>query len=393
MYRKIAIGLFSTFLVSSAFAQGIKFEKGSLQSLIDKAKTEKKLLFIDAMADWCGPCKLMDKNIFSKTEVGNFYNANFINAKFDMQKDAVGREIAQKFNVYSFPTFLFINGEGQLVVENKGYMDEKSFLQLGKEAANATTILAEVKDKFLKGDHSPEVLATVIRTYTQSDMELAKKASEIYFDKKKDATLSQEEVGFLLSFLRSTEDKHYTYFKKYRTEIEKYVNPQMLKNFDHQLQLVDIWKQSLNTEKKTVDDAKFMVLATPLFGEMMAKSLLNQYKLGYYETSGQFTEYEKIANELFANEEKINANEGLKAAWNIAEQSTEKKIIKAASVWVEKQVMGYETYYNTYVLSKLYHKLGKKAEAIMFAESAVRLAEQEGQDSSAMKQFLESLKK
>lgn len=393
MVHKIILGLLVLLSMGKISAQGIKFEKGSLHALLQKAKAENKLLFIDAMADWCGPCKLMDKNIFSKTEVGAFYNKHFINAKFDMQKDAVGMEIAKKYNVYSYPTFLFLNGDGQLIMENKGYMDESSFMNLGKHAANATTVLAEVKEKFLKGDHSPQVLASVIRTYIKTDAELAKKASEIYFENKKDADISPEEVGFILSFLRSVDDKLYPYFKKYRSEIEKHVHPDMVKNFDTQLQIIGFWEQSLDAKNKTIDDAHFLALSVPILGEEMAQSYLNQLKLNYYESSGEFALYEKIAEEVLMSSTPIPTNDGLKIAWNIAEQSSNKSVLQAAAMWVEKQLMNYETHYNAFILSKLYAKLGKKSEAIMFAESAVKLAEQANQDSAGMKLHLKSLKK
>jgi thiol:disulfide interchange protein len=41
---------------------------------------------MDAYASWCGPCKKMDKMVFTQAEVGEVYNSTFINTKFDMEK-------------------------------------------------------------------------------------------------------------------------------------------------------------------------------------------------------------------------------------------------------------------------------------------------------------------
>lgn len=59
------------------------------------------------MASWCGPCKMMDRNVFVKKSVGDYYNSTFVNARFDMEKGE-GIEIAQKYMVRSYPTYLFL---------------------------------------------------------------------------------------------------------------------------------------------------------------------------------------------------------------------------------------------------------------------------------------------
>lgn len=70
-----------------SFSQArMKFEEPDFKTVLAKAEKENKLVFFDAYAVWCGPCKLMVKNIFPLETVGDFYNANFINVKIDMEK-------------------------------------------------------------------------------------------------------------------------------------------------------------------------------------------------------------------------------------------------------------------------------------------------------------------
>lgn len=118
---------------SFALSAQVKFESGTLRSLIEKASTENKLIFVDCYAVWCGPCKQMDANVFSRKDVGDFMNNNFINAKFDMEKGE-GLSIAKKYNISSYPTFLILNKRGEEVGRLVGSSDGPEFINRVQEA-------------------------------------------------------------------------------------------------------------------------------------------------------------------------------------------------------------------------------------------------------------------
>ena len=72
--------------VSQGFSQGIEFFHGSWEEALEEAKKQEKVIFIDAFATWCGPCKRMAREVFPNEKVGEFYNRHFINMKLDMEK-------------------------------------------------------------------------------------------------------------------------------------------------------------------------------------------------------------------------------------------------------------------------------------------------------------------
>ncbi len=138
MKQFLAIGLVAaifgmafTIVPSAAENKGIKFDDISYQTALEKAKTSNKLIFIDAYAVWCGPCKWMAANTFTDEKVGEFFNDNFINLKIDMEKGE-GPELARKLQVTAYPTLFFINKDGEIVKRVLGAKPAKEFLKIGK---------------------------------------------------------------------------------------------------------------------------------------------------------------------------------------------------------------------------------------------------------------------
>jgi thioredoxin-related protein len=111
---------------------GIQFTSISFEDALKLAKKEKKNIFLDAYASWCGPCKMLKKNVFTQKEVGDFYNGNFINMAIDMEQGE-GPKLAQKFKVQAYPTLLFINHKGEVVGTALGYHQADEIIALGKK--------------------------------------------------------------------------------------------------------------------------------------------------------------------------------------------------------------------------------------------------------------------
>lgn len=111
-------------------ASGIIFFEGTWNEALTKAKNENKLIFLDAYASWCGPCKKMAANVFTDLAVGKLYNEKFINVKMDMEKGE-GIQLSQQLDVRSYPSFYFIDGSGKVQKMAIGYHPSADFIKLG----------------------------------------------------------------------------------------------------------------------------------------------------------------------------------------------------------------------------------------------------------------------
>lgn len=389
--KKIISGLFLLFAIFSFAQEAIHFQDLPFKELIAKAKKENKILFIDAYASWCGPCKMMERNVFTQKSVGDYYNANFINARFDMEKGE-GREIAAKYGVRSYPTYLFLNGDGELVSQNFGYMEESLFLSMAQDINSPNNKKGSLKERFAKGEKDPELLINIMKLNSSSDFDFAKKASERYFEnKKKTEELSKDDIGYLLFFLKSTEDGNYKTFSERKAEIIKYLPEETYNQFDIQLKLAKAVQQSIDEKNKKINDDYFMKIAEPLVGKNDAEIKLNQTKLSYYEQNANFPEYEKAALDYYKNSDSFEPNELLKAAWIFSEQVKTPQSLKKAAEWAEKSVMRGETSENTYILAKLYFLTGNKEMAKTYAEMSRDLATRANKDSKLADELLKQI--
>ncbi|MCG8582353.1 MAG: thioredoxin domain-containing protein [Bacteroidales bacterium] len=121
--------------------QGIEFFHGSFKEVLAEAEKQNKAVFIDFYTKWCGPCKVMAKGTFTKQEVGDFYNKNFINYKVDAEVGE-GPELAKKYEVKGFPTLVFIDKDGNALINHAiGAKNVEQLIELGRKALGE-----EVKD-------------------------------------------------------------------------------------------------------------------------------------------------------------------------------------------------------------------------------------------------------
>ncbi|GEN76517.1 thioredoxin family protein [Chryseobacterium hagamense] len=390
--KKIISGLFLFSAVAAFSQEAVKFQDLPFKDLIAKAKKEKKIVFLDAYTSWCGPCKMMERNVFTQKTVGDYFNANFLNARFDMEKGE-GRDIAVKYGVRSYPTYLFLNGDGELVSQNYGYMEPGMFLTMAQDVNSPNNKKGSLKERFAKGEKDPEFLINIMKLNSSSDYPFAKQASERYFEnRKKTEEFTKDDVGLLLYFLKSTEDKNYKTFIERKTEIIKFLPEETYKEFDNQIKLGKIVEQSIDPQSRKINDDDFMKNAEPLVGKHDAEIKLNQTKLSYYEQNADFPEYEKAALAYYKNSEAFEPNELLKAAWLFSEHIKTPSSLKKAAEWAEKSVMRSETSENTYILAKLYFLTGNKEMAKTYAEMSKNIASQSQKDSALADELLKQLK-
>ena len=118
----------------------------SFEEAVEANKKEPKKLFIDVYTDWCGWCKVMDKNTFNHPQIAEYLNENFYPVKLDAeQKEDISfnghtfKFVAQGRKGYhelaaallngklSYPTVVFMDEELRIIQPLPGYQKPEQF--------------------------------------------------------------------------------------------------------------------------------------------------------------------------------------------------------------------------------------------------------------------------
>lgn len=103
----------------------------SYQEAQQEAKASNKLVLLDFTgSDWCGWCKLLDREVFSKPQFKEYASKNLVLVELDFPRTkpmsaalrAENTRLARQYQVAGFPTIIVLNGDGR-VVGALGYVE------------------------------------------------------------------------------------------------------------------------------------------------------------------------------------------------------------------------------------------------------------------------------
>jgi tetratricopeptide (TPR) repeat protein len=160
----------------------------NLAEASEAAQKTNRPMMIDFWADWCGPCKVMDADVYKNPELIAAFNQKMVGVRihFDLQPDMV-----KKFNVPALPYLIFTDSYGLELMHQRGIIEASDLTAVIKALPGDVTefnrldrILQEDKEdyKALRG------LAQTLRSngfYSSSNAYLAKALKQN--EAKKDA--------------------------------------------------------------------------------------------------------------------------------------------------------------------------------------------------------------
>jgi len=365
---------------------GMEFFHGTWKEALAEAKAQKKLVFVDIYAEWCGPCKMMARNTFTDPAVGKFFNANFINVKIDAEKGE-GPALASAWRVTAYPTYMFVNHLGDEVYRSLGYMAPPEFIEQGKEAAKPSRNTKQLKKEVESGDNDPAKLLAYALELQQKNEGYQETASR-FFASQKPADLTTETGWKAISALTTDADsREFQLLMQKRAAFEKIGGAAPVAAKIHA-----VFSQAVATSLAKSDEAgykKSLIMAQKFAGDNGQEAL--RMEMQYAEGKQNWAGYTTSTMAYFKKFVVADAAQLNAAAANILAHSTDATALKTATEWMRQSLALKDTYASHHLYASLLAKTGDGAKAMSEAKRALQFETITPEERRNTQQLLQSL--
>lgn len=372
-------------------AQKIEFREISFNEGLEAAAEEGKPIFIDAFTTWCGPCKWMSANIFTDKSVAEYYNANYVCLKIDMEKGE-GLDIAKKYQVRAYPTLLYLDEKGErLLVKVGASREPQGYIDAGEQAKdpqrNLPYLLANV-DENMK---NPSFMYDYIMTVSAANM-MPEGTVDRYFEQYRiDDWADEENWEIITNAVSNIESRT---FKSLATNAEliNTLRPEDGMAYIEQTLFYGL-ANKLYRARNEESMAQYQSLKEEYLNEEFPASEKLSFRLDLvlYEKNKDYESYGTSALENVKLHFWEDANELNNVSWTVYENVEDPAILKAALQWAKRAVELAPEHHimDTYAHLLAANKQNKKALEVEL--KALEMAQKDGASTKSYSEFIAEL--
>lgn len=137
------------------------FRPISYQEALQTARTEGRKVFMDFYTDWCGPCKMMARDVFPQKQVGEYFNSKFVCIKVNAEKGE-GVELAKRYKVNAYPTFIVIDPTEKELGRTVGGRVADAFVAEVERMMNPELTPDRIKARYASGERNPQLVQAYV---------------------------------------------------------------------------------------------------------------------------------------------------------------------------------------------------------------------------------------
>lgn len=384
-------------IVADSTRKGILFERGlSWQKVLEMARLEKKYIFVDCYASWCGPCKEMDREVYGLSQVGDAYNDRFICVRMQMDRTSQDDEmvkasyndvkwITDRYRVNAYPTFLYFTSDGRIVKRAIGAMDAETFIHLADETVNPKLDYYALLNRFEGGVRdipTMEFLANTAISFGDTGQATRIGAECVRCIEKKES-LNSEDIGFIRQYTKGTKDFGFELFYRFGDS----VNRLMMDDTYAQGTVAGIIMKEMVNPLINDSEAKappnwtaIQTVVESKFNRYYAQRAVDAARTNWFLNRKDYKEW--IANYVrFEDDYGPKTNFDMwtafalnKAAWAVFTYSSDSSELEHALSWSGRAVLMFPEGNLMDTYANLLYELGRKAAALHWELTAAKLA-------------------
>lgn len=420
MRSNLIFALLMSPLFVAAQKNGVDFVQGlSWQEILQKAKTENRFVFLDCYASWCGPCKIMDKKVYSDDSVGAYMNARFICVKIQMDTSkndddeikslyATAHTFAEKYHIGAYPSYLFFSSDGQVVHKSLGAKSKEEFIGMANAATNPDQQYYTLLNNYRNGKIKRAQILLLVETAAgigqdSLALKIAKNYIHKYLEMPSDEPIwTKENILFLhyYSDAVSSEDKiFHSYYLDRKTIDSVMATPGYSDNLLNYVLYRDKVKPQIDKALEMGIEPNWHRLEKGIsktYHRALAEKNLLKGRVEYYKSRKEWKNY---INCFVLMQERdgvdtvklvgINGAILNNDAYEVFQYSTNKRDLKKALFWVERalSVNSAPDPEEMDTKANLLYKLGRKTEGLAIEEKSHELLPRNREITACLKKM------
>lgn len=367
----------------------ITFIQNDYKLALEQSKVSKKTIFVMVHASWCSHCNKMKNTVLKEPTVISFFNTNFINVMMDSETTA-GKEFMKKFNINSFPTYVFLDQNETHLYSTAGEFTTEEFIAEAQKALNPNTQLPFLERQFNKDVSNSDNCFLYLNFLRKS---IDKDKSDAVVSKYL-ATQSKEQLISAINWkiiaygVNDLNSETFDLIVKRQSHLAKVASQKRV-----EAKIVSVIKKELTQNMNLLDSINYSKNRILAKNTNMAKvdSLVFKNDLLMYEgiknwKKYQHTTLESVQKWAWNDYSTINS-----ISKNYIDHINSKEDLKTAITWAKRSVELNNSAESTLLLARLYNKINDKKAAIENAKKAKAIITAMGWNTNDIDQFYKDL--
>ncbi|MCB0517011.1 MAG: thioredoxin family protein, partial [Bacteroidetes bacterium] len=389
---------------------GIMFLNGSWKDALKTAQKQEKIIFVEAYATWCAPCREMEQEVFSNPDVANYFNQNFVNFRANIGT-IDGEEFKAKYEVAYLPDIIFLNTDGEVIFRDNGKMSTSELITLAEQLLNDQQQNKRKKNttsskNVANNSNAPSPVFTPSNTnyyaathldrmyqegYRKADF-LYKYAQQLRSNNQITAPVANDylkkvcwnpskrhqasTINFIYDFADEAPSKALELLIKRHKEYDDHYGGLHIETKIKNSLRVGVKRAAINRNENDFKECLRLARKAPM---QNSRDFISEIKCTYYLEIKDWNEYADEINGYAYRNQRPDAVFLNNAAVNILYNTSDGKLLKRATNWAERSIKVESRYYNNLTYARLLLKQNNLRKAHEIASLAIHLAQKQGE--------------